>query len=172
MNERRYSQLIRLAAVVVAIALWVVSVQFSVDGFNFVLPKYRWVGYLLAFAVTIIEVVFNEEGMRHSLTLVAVGLLTYAYGVVTNVIGVWAAQGAPDPTDAPWVMLFPLMVGFFLEVSPEPLLMWGLVGTGVRDLLGQLIAGRGEREERERRGAARWREDTREREDGGTRWDN
>ena len=142
MNEQRYGQLVRLLAVLVALLLWFISVQFSVDGFNFILPKYRWMGYLLAIAVTVIELVFNEEGMRHSLTLVAVGLVSYLYGILTNVVGVWAAQGSPDLTSNPFAMLFPALLGFFLEVAPEPLLVWGLVGTGVRDLLGHLVGAR------------------------------
>lgn len=139
MNERRYSQLIRLAAVVIAVLMWFVSVQFSVDGFNFVLPRYQWVGILLAVAVTVIELVFNEEGMHHSLTIIAAGLLSYVYGSATNILGIWVAQGAPDPSVNPVLLLFPAVVGFFLEVAPEPLLMWGLVGSGMRDLLEHLI---------------------------------
>lgn len=139
MNERRYSQLIRLAAVVIAVLMWFVSVQFSVDGFNFVLPRYQWVGILLAVAVTVIELVFNEEGMGHSLTIVSAGLLSYIYGIATNVLGIWVAQGAPDPSVNPVTLLFPAVVGFFLEVAPEPLLMWGLIGSGMRDLLERLI---------------------------------
>ncbi len=140
MTEKRYAQLVRLGAVVIAILLWFVSVQFSVDGFNFVLPRYRWVGYLLAIAVTVIEIVFNEEGMRHSLTIVAVGLVSYAYGISTNVMGIWVAQGSPDVSENPIALVFPAVVGFFLEVAPEPLLMWGLVGTGMRDVLGHLVS--------------------------------
>lgn len=140
MNEKRYAQMVRLGAVVIAILLWFVSVQFSVDGFNFVLPRYRWVGYLLAIAVTVIEIVFNEEGMRHSLTIVAVGLVSYAYGVSTNVLGIWVAQGSPEVSENPIALVFPIVVGFFLEVAPEPLMMWGLVGTGVRDVLGHLVS--------------------------------
>lgn len=139
MNERRYTQLIRLSAVLIAVLMWFVSVQFSVDGFNFVLPRYRWVGILLAIAVTVIELVFNEEGMRHSLTIIAAGLLSYCYGVATNILGIWVAQGAPDPAASPMILLFPAIVGFFLEVAPEPLLMWGLVGSGMRDLLEHLV---------------------------------
>lgn len=139
MNERRYTQLIRLTAILVALLLWFMSVQFSVDGFNFVLPKYQWMGYLLALAVTALELVFNEEGMRHSLTLVTVGLLSYLYGIITNVIGVWVAQGSPDPLNNPLAIVFPALLGFFLEVSPEPLLVWGLIGSGVRDVLAHLM---------------------------------
>jgi hypothetical protein len=140
MTEKRYEQLIHLLAVGVAIVLWFVSVQFSVDGFNFVLPQYIWIGYVLAIAVTIIELVYNEEGMSHTLTIVAIGLLSYAYGIVTNILGIWVAQGSPDITANPVAIVFPALLGFFLEIAPEPLLLWGLIGTGARDFLAHLLS--------------------------------
>lgn len=143
MNEKRYEQLIHLMAIGVAVVLWFVSVQFSADGFKFALPRYAWIGYVLAIAVTVIELVFNEEGMNHSLTIVAVGLLSYAYGIVTNILGIWAAQGSPDIAANPIGILFPALLGFFLEIAPEPLLLWGLMGTGARDFLSQLVNSKG-----------------------------
>lgn len=139
MTEKRYAQLIHLLAAGVAIVLWFISVQFSADGFRFVLPQFAWVGYVLALSVTVIELVFNEEGMHHSLTLVAVGLLAYGYGVATNIIGIWAAQGSPDVATNPVALVFPIVLGFFLEIAPEPLLLWGLMGTGARDFLEHLL---------------------------------
>ncbi len=139
MTEKRYEQLIHLLAAGVAILLWFISVQFSVDGFNFILPRYKWMGYLLALSVTVIELVFNEEGMKHSLTVVAIGLLSYLYGIMTNIIGIWVAQGSPDGSNNPIVLMFPVILGFFLEVAPEPLFLWGLLGTGMRDVLGHLF---------------------------------
>lgn len=139
MNEKRYEQLVHLLAIGVAIVLWFISVQFSADGFKFVLPQYAWMGYVLAISVTIIELIFSEEGMNHSLTVVAIGLLSYAYGVVTNILGIWAAQGSPDIAANPIAIVFPALLGFFLEIAPEPLLLWGLVGTGARDFLGHLL---------------------------------
>lgn len=139
MNEKRYEQLIHLMAAVVAVVLWVVSVQFSVDGFGFILPHYRWMGYLLAVSVTMIELVFNEEGMGHSLTIVAVGLLSYIYGIVTNILGIWVAQGSPDVSLNPALLVFPALLGLALEIAPEPLFVWGLLGTSVRDVLGHLF---------------------------------
>src|SRR5262245_22364730 len=117
MTEKRYEQLVHLMAVVVAAVLWFVSVQFSADGFKFVLPQYAWVGYVLAISVTVIELVFNEEGMSHSLTVVAIGLLSYAYGIVTNILGIWAAQGSPDIASNPISIAFPALLGLFLEIA-------------------------------------------------------
>jgi hypothetical protein len=143
MTEQRYAQLIRMLAVAVAALLWLMSIQFSAGGFNFVMPHYIWMGYALGIAVTVLELVFAEEGMKHSLTLAAVGLLAYAYGIFTNVLGIWAAQGSPDLAANPAAVIFPVILGFVLEVTPEPLLLWGLMGTGVRDVLGHLFAPNG-----------------------------
>ncbi len=139
MTEQRYAQLIRMLAVAVAVMLWIMSIQFSAGGFNFVMPHYIWMGHALGIAITVLELVFAEEGMKHSLTLSAVGLLAYIYGVVTNVVGIWVAQGSPDASQNPLVLLFPILLGFFLEVTPEPLILWGFMGTGVRDALGQIF---------------------------------
>jgi hypothetical protein len=103
------------------------------------MPHYIWMGYALGIAVTVLELVFAEEGMKHTLTISAVGLLAYVYGIFTNIIGIWVAQGSPDPSQNPGVLLFPAILGFFLEVTPEPLILWGLMGTGVRDALGQIF---------------------------------
>ncbi len=146
MNETRYSQLVRLLAVAVAILLWVMSIVFSADGFEFVMPHYRWMGYVLALSVTVLELVFLEEGLKHSLTIVAVGLLAYLYGIVTNVIGIWIAQASPDPTVNPMVLLFPAMLGFVLEITPLPLILWGLMGSSMRDVLGHLFGSGGGKE--------------------------
>ncbi len=146
MTEQRYAQLVRMLAVAVAALLWLMSIQFSAGGFNFVMPHYIWMGYALGIAITVLELVFAEEGMKHSLTLAAVGLLAYAYGIFTNVIGIWAAQGSPDLSTNPASLIFPVVLGFVLEVTPEPLLLWGLMGTGVRDVLGQIFAPSGNNE--------------------------
>ncbi|MBI4790263.1 MAG: hypothetical protein HY782_24780 [Chloroflexi bacterium] len=140
MTEHRYAQLVRLMAVAVAILLWIMSIQFSAGGFNFVMPRYIWMGYALGIAVTVLQLVFAEEGMKHTLTLVVVGLLAYGYGIFTNIVGIWIAQGSPDLASNPMTLLFPTALGFILEVTPEPLLLWGLVGTGIRDALGQLFS--------------------------------
>ncbi len=140
MTETRYAQLIRMLAVAVAAMLWLMSIEFSAGGFNIVMPHYLWMGYALGVAITVLELVFAEEGMKHSLTITAVGILAYTYGVVTNVIGIWAAQGSPDIGSNPTSLLFPLVLGFFLELTPEPLLLWGLMGAGARDVLGHFFA--------------------------------
>ncbi len=138
-RSAKWNSLIRLAAAVTAIAVWAVSIMFSVDGFAFQLPKYIWAGYVLGISVTIIELVFNEEGLQHNLTLIALSLSAYAYDVGTNVIGIWVAQGKPDLTGNIIGLIFPLIVGLFLALLPEPLFAWALIGTGYKDLLTHLF---------------------------------
>ena len=143
MTEQRYTLLIRVSAVAVAIIFWIISVVFSADGFNFIMPHYRWMGYLLAISVTVLELVFVEEGFEHSPTVAAVGLLAYLYGVVTNVIGIWTAQGSPDASLNPLVLVFPVILGLLVEIAPEPLVLWALMGTSARDVLGRIFANPG-----------------------------
>ncbi|MBI5031511.1 MAG: hypothetical protein HZB51_13360 [Chloroflexi bacterium] len=140
MTEQRYALLIRIGAVTVAIIFWIISVVFSADGFNFIMPHYRWMGYLLAMSVTVLELVFVEEGFEHSPTVAAVGFLAYIYGIITNVIGVWTAQGSPDPSMNPLILVFPVILGLLVEIAPEPLVLWGLMGTSARDVLGRIFA--------------------------------
>ena len=140
MTEQRYSLLIRVGAVSVAIIFWIISVVFSADGFNFIMPHYRWMGYLSATSVTVLELVFVEEGFEHSPTVAVVGLLAYVYGVITNVIGIWTAQGSPDASANPLVLVFPVILGLLVEIAPEPLVLWGLMGTSARDVLGRIFA--------------------------------
>ncbi len=58
---------------------------------------------------------------------------------MTNILGIWAAQGSPDVAANPVALVFPALLGFFLEIAPEPLLLWGLIGTGARDFLAHLL---------------------------------
>ncbi len=146
MTEQRYSLLVRMGSVAVAIVFWFISVIFSANGFNFIMPHYQWMGYVLALSVTVLELVFVEEGFEHAPTVATVGLLAYIYGVVTNVIGIWTAQGAPDISTNPMTLLFPMLLGFLVEVAPEPLILWGLMGTSARDVLGRIFANNGGKE--------------------------
>lgn len=138
MRSANYNKLVRGMAVVVAVFMWLLSIQFSASGFNFQVRGYVFVGYLLGLAVTAIELVFNEDGKGHSMTLVAAGVLAYIYGVGTNIYGIWLAQGSPNIEVNPAAVLMPVVLGVMLEIIPEPLLLWGM-GIGARDVIGHLF---------------------------------
>jgi hypothetical protein len=129
MNKSTYMMFLRWIAAATAIGMWFLSVKFSTDGFNFVVPDMAWAGVMLALFVTAIELVWNKEGANGNLTLMAVGVAAYIYGIYTNVTGIMAAQGITDVMSDPVKILFPLILGVFLEITPEPLLVWGLIGT-------------------------------------------
>ena len=141
-KDRRYNKIVRILAVVTAIVLWGISIQFSANGFNFQVPGYKIVGYLLGLAVTVIELVFNEDGQEHTITLLSVGILAYIYGVYTNIYGLWIARGSPDVLNNPVALGLPVILGLMLEIIPEPLLLWGM-GLRVRDVIGHIFGDKG-----------------------------
>jgi hypothetical protein len=141
METRTYQNVLRLVAVLIAIMLWVISVYFSQDGFAINVPNMAWVGWLLAISITAIEMIWNQEGFKHNATIVVVGLAAYTYGIWTNATGIMEAQGIRGMNflDAPMQLIFPVVLGIFLEIVPEPLLMWAIVGLNREDLLSHLI---------------------------------
>src|SRR5512146_588904 len=145
MSREGYVKMLRGIAIVTALVMWVVSNLFSIDGFSIQMPGKEWMGVMLALCITAIELIWNEEGRSHNLTLLVVGLLAYTYGVFTNVAGIVNIQRV-DLLVEPWKIVFPFVLGFFLEITPEALFMWGLIGVVHRDFLGQLAKKGGGRE--------------------------
>jgi hypothetical protein len=145
MDKEKLSSFVRIMGICFAIALWVVSIYFSADGFGIVSNGMEWVGYILALGITVMELIFLEEGKNHSLTLYFFGLGAYMYGVGTNVIGLLYAQGHNWGMVAhnPAVLLSPLVVGIFIEVLPEPLLEYCLTGESFLDVVGSILGGIG-----------------------------
>ena len=130
------------AALITAITLWIASMQFSYAGFNVNAPEAAWLGWVLAFAITVIELVFNTDVKKLNLTLYVVGFLAYAYGIWTNVVGFYfSVQGMTWATLAsnPLSIVFAIVLGFFLEVTPEALFIWGLGSIGEGDVLGNIL---------------------------------
>jgi len=127
-------------AVVGALVCWVLSVWFSYLGFKIDADKVAFVGWVMAGVVTIVELVFNSQTGKLSLTLVVTGILCYAYGIWTNVIGFWDLQ---HPGVGFIILsqrsIMSAFVGIILEVLPEPLLMWGLMSNMDGDFLGNMV---------------------------------
>lgn len=142
MNRDRmelWKTLMRILGALTAAGIWLVSVMFSVDGFSFKLPRYAAVGLILSLSVTALEMIFNEEGLKHSVTMVLLSLSAYAYDIGTNIIGIWVAQGGQDLSRDPGSIIFPFIVGVFIALAPEPLFAWALIGTGYHDVLTHLF---------------------------------
>lgn len=142
MNSDMYSTIKRLMAVVVAVMLWGMSMKFSVEGFGIGDPNDQWMGWVLAFAVTMIELIWNGMKMKSNLTLIVLGICAYLYGIVTNVMGIYAWRGGDVSGGAvsPVLIVFAVVLGLFLEIAPEPLMVWGILNTSDEgDFLGNLI---------------------------------
>lgn len=145
MNPKTYMQVLRLLTTGTAIGLWAVSVNFSVEGFDFEVPDMRWMGIVLAFAVTILQLVWSKLGATANMTLMVGGLLAYCFGIWTNVIGIIQAQNLQAETGSPVRYAFPILLAVILEIMPEPMFVWGLTGLSEfgGDFLSNLFGGGG-----------------------------
>lgn len=133
-NEKeKYDRLVRIAAGVVAIVFMGISSQFSADGFALSVPDRKWIGWVLAVGLIVIEIVWNKKGPRHGVTLYVAGLICYIYGIYTNIAGInYASNHVPVSIlqFGQFLFLYPVntAVGLILELLPEPLLIWALTG--------------------------------------------
>lgn len=134
-NRRSYDSILRLLAVGASIVMMFISAQFSVDGFAFQNPDRAYIGWLLAVILIVVEMIFNngvasvedardpQEARRNTILLVA-GLVAYAYGVATNISGILHSGRLPDGV---FDYIVPIALGLFLEIVPEPLMVWALL---------------------------------------------
>lgn len=135
MTREQYHIIIRILAALTAVALWAISVYFSADGFGIKVPSAAWIGIVLALSITVIELVFNRDSISHNYVLIISGISAYAYGIYTNVIGIQAAQQSQE-------LFFPVVLAAFLEIVPEYLLVWSLMGVTADDVFSKLNRGR------------------------------
>lgn len=137
MNEGHYDTLKRVASVLVAVCLWFLSVQFSVAGFSIQVPNLVWAGWVLGFAVTVIELIFTSQNRGRNMTLTLLGIIAYAYGVWSNVAGIYTSREGESGVIVTTSLIFSIILGLVLEISPEPLFLWGILGseTGEGDVV-------------------------------------
>lgn len=146
----KWDKVIRLAAVAFGLAFFWISINFSVNGFNVLEPNMAWAGWIMGGGVTVVQLVWNKMKMRTNLTIAIAGVFAYVYSIGTNIIGILASQhlnlGFGIVTDPKWGMavggglIFAVAWGIFLDVLPEPLIIWGLFGSVTEgDFLGNLL---------------------------------
>jgi hypothetical protein len=138
-----YEKVKRILAGVVALVLWGLSIKFSVSGFGAGIDdKEIWIGWLLGFSITVIQLVWNGIKGRANLTLWVLGLSAYLYGIYTNIMGIMVWRGDTFETLAnnPFILVFPIILGLFLEIAPEPLFVWAFTKKlDEGDFLGNLL---------------------------------
>jgi hypothetical protein len=101
-------------------------------------PDDAWIGWTLAGCVTAFELIWNGMKERTNLTMWVVGMLAYAYGIITNVVGIAAWMGIPIGISL-WA-IFPILLGLVIEIAPEPAFIWGVTGNYKGgDFLGNLF---------------------------------
>jgi hypothetical protein len=122
-----------------AVIGWGLSIYFSQIGFSVDNKSMAWVGWLLGFIITAVELAFNDRGQKQTLSLIFFGVICYGYGIWSNVTGFWSIQNPNTPF--PWFTLATVsswFVGLMLEVLPEPLFMFALGRARESDPLGAL----------------------------------
>jgi hypothetical protein len=134
-SRRSYEAILKILAVFSSIVMMFISAQFSVDGFAFQNPNKMYIGWMLAIILIIVEMIFNngvasvedakdaQEVRRNTILLVA-GLVAYAYGIATNISGILHSGRMPDSYID---YIVPIALGLFLEIVPEPLMVWALL---------------------------------------------
>ena len=140
MGKTNYLGFKKLLAFCAAVGLWVVSINFSYNGFKFDNSKILWFGVVLALVVTVVELVFNTKLNQLNPTLLAAGALCYAYGIYTNITGFYILQhGNLEAffTGSNW--LIPSFSGIIAEILPEALFAWGLGAYAEGDLVGNVV---------------------------------
>lgn len=87
-----YGKIMRGVGVVLAIALWGISMRFSVAGFQITVAENAWVGIVFALTVTYFEILVNRSANNR--TILLFGMLFYAYGIATNFVGIRSVMNA------------------------------------------------------------------------------
>lgn len=141
MDELKIQKIKQILALGAGLGLMWVSAKFSVSGFGFQIPNMDGIGLLMAIAIIVIELVFNGQlaYKKSNITIYVIGLAAYAYGIFSNISGIWVAQALnftsfDQITFGGW---FGVALGLFLEIAPEPMIVFGLIG--ISDTEGDMI---------------------------------
>lgn len=133
-NKAIYEKILRFLALISSVVMMTISAQFSVDGFAFQSPEKIYTGWMLAVILIVVELIFNNNppdieandpmDARRAYILLIAGLVAYGYGIATNISGILHSGKMPD---SPFDYIVPVALGLFIEIVPEPLMMWALL---------------------------------------------
>ena len=136
-NITGYNNFKRLLAGVMGVVILATSLYFSVEGFDFKVENQSiwWVGWVLAFAVTSCQFMFNTRQEELNWTIIILGVVAYGYSIWSNIMGFHALRGTPSYVD--WMNI---SGGIFMDVFPETAIAWALGAIKTGDLFGNLFS--------------------------------
>ena len=121
--------IIRLVLAGCACAGWYVAFRFSMMGFNSWKSGMDWAALCIVVFFTGLQILVNhqDEDMHPNLTLSLGGIISYGYGIITNVMGILAIGGTSMAvvweSKQYWMIAFAICLGIPLELAPESMLM-------------------------------------------------
>lgn len=140
MNTDKYLEVKKKLAKIFGYLVLLVSFKFSADGFGFQTNDSLFIGWILAFAVTTSQFIFNTSVKRLNPTIVAIGILAYTYSIWTNIMGFYVYRGHEVIVwDLSVNTVISIFGGAFVDVFPEMALAWGYNAGLEGDLIGNLM---------------------------------
>ena len=129
-------------AKITGIAVLVVSMQFSQNGFGFKGEDIAMSGWVLAIAVTVAQFVFNSRVRNLNWTITVLGIMAYDYSIWTNIVGFYAFQGKVVTVDMllTFDAILPIFASAFMDIFPEAIISYAFNASGEGDLIGNVMA--------------------------------
>ena len=126
----------RVFIFIMGVGVLLTSLYFSKTGFEFKVESdsVRWVGWVLALAVTSAQFMFNTRSKDLDWTIILLGLVAYAYSIWSNIQGFYVLRGTADIWD--WMNI---SGGIFMDVFPEKAIAWSLGVIKAGDLIGNIV---------------------------------
>ena len=135
----KYLETKKKLAKLMGYSVLLVSFKLSADGFGFRTEDSLFIGWILAFAVTTAQLIFNTSVRKLNWTIVVVGVVSYAYSIWTNIMGFYVYRGAEEIVwDLSVNTVISVFGGLFVDVFPEMSLAWGYNAGQDGDLIGNL----------------------------------
>ena len=150
-NESSYDGFTRVMFFIGGVAGLIVSYIFSVRGFGSQVPNMVWAARGIVIMFIALQMYVNRQTGQRNLALMVGGLVSYGYGIYTNIVGILLFAGLTVSgviqLKQYWLLIIPVTVGIPLEIVPEALIVMALFPesrtimsdalTGLFDILGR-----------------------------------
>lgn len=137
LDKNRWDAFVKLSSILMAGVFLYISSQFSVSGFGIEVHNKKWIGWMLAFGLIVLELIWNRmmkefgSNIREFPILFVAGIVGYVYGIYTNILGINHLAGIDITNLQMFKDVFvnqPIQtsVGIMVEIIPEGMLVWAL----------------------------------------------